>query len=150
MRVQPEKIADSAVGLLETAAEKLREAAEAGLEVIVWFVGLANAEQHIARVRDRVAAGGHDIPEELIRQRWNGSRRNVIALMPFLTQLRVFDNSEEGDPAAGTIPAPRELLRWSHGTIVRPDAESMAKTPEWAKPIIARALKLQRAAKRRQ
>jgi hypothetical protein len=83
----------------------------------------------------------------MIHQRWIGSRRNVIALMPFLSDLRVFDNSEEGDPAGGTIPPPRELLRWSHGAIVRPDAAALATTPEWAKPIVARALKLQRAAK---
>lgn len=130
-----------------TIPRLLREAAESGLQVIVWFVGLSTPEQHIARVRSRVASGGHDIPEEMIRQRWIGSRRNVIALMPYLTELRVFDNSEEGDRIAGTIPPPRELLRWRRGAIIRPDAEALAMTPEWAKPIVSQALKLQRAAK---
>ena len=125
----------------------LREAAEAGLKVVIWFVGLSTPEQHIARVRARVASGGHDIPEEMIRQRWDSSRRNIIALMPFLTELRVFDNSHEGNPLAGTIPPPRELLYWRDGAIVSPDVHTLAATPEWAKPIIARALKLQRAAK---
>lgn len=128
-----------------TIPRLLREAAEAGLQVIVWFVGLSTPEQHIARVRGRVASGGHDIPEEMIRQRWIGSRQNVIALMPFLTELRVFDNSRNGDPAGGTIPPPRELLRWSRGAIVSPDAETLATTPEWAKAIVTQALKLQRA-----
>jgi predicted ABC-type ATPase len=126
----------------------LREAAKAGLKVNVWFVGLATPEQHIARVRARVASGGHDIPEEMIRQRWDSSRRNVIALMPFLAHLWLFDNSDEGDSSAGTIPPPRELLYWSGGAIVRPDADALAATPEWAKPIVTRALKLQRGAKR--
>lgn len=130
-----------------TIPRLLREAAEAGFQVIVWFVGLSTPEQHIDRVRARVTSGGHDIPEEMIRQRWIGSRQNVIALMPFLTELRVFDNSENGDPAAGTIPSPRELLRWSHGAIVRPDAEALATTPDWAKAIVTQALKLQREAK---
>lgn len=130
-----------------TIPRLLRDAAEAGIEVVVWFAGLSTPEQHIARVRARVASGGHDIPEEMIRQRWDSSRRNVIALMPFLTELRVFDNSREIDPAAGTIPPPTELLQWTHGAIVRPDAEALAMTPEWAKPIVARALKLQHAEK---
>lgn len=125
----------------------LRQATEAELKVVVWFVGLSTPEQHIARVRARVASGGHDIPEEMIRQRWDSSRRNVIALMPFLHELRVFDNSHEGDSSAGTIPPPRELLYWSDGAIVSPDADALAATPEWAKPIVTRALKLQRAAK---
>jgi hypothetical protein len=65
----------------------------------------------------------------------------------FLTELRVFDNSEERDVSTGTIPPPRQLLLWRDGTIVSPDAEALAMTPDWAKPIIARALKLHRAAK---
>ena len=122
----------------------LRQAAETELKVVVWFVGLSTPELHIARVRARVASGGHDIPEEMIRQRWDSSRRNVIALMPFLTELRVFDNSQE---RAGTRPHPTELLRWRNGAIVSPDAAALAATPEWAKPIVARALQLQRVAK---
>jgi predicted ABC-type ATPase len=129
-----------------TIPRLLREAAEAGLQVVIWFVGLSTPEQHIARVRARVAAGGHNIPEEMIRQRWDTSRRNVISLMPFLTELRVFDNSGERD-ASGTIPRQTELLRWRNGLIVSPDSDALATTPEWAKPIVARALQLQRAAK---
>ncbi|HEY4641798.1 MAG TPA: zeta toxin family protein [Thermoanaerobaculia bacterium] len=130
-----------------TIPRMLREAAEAGLRVVVWFVGLSTPEQHIARVRARVASGGHDIPEEIIRQRWDGSRRNIIELMPFLSELWVFDNSQEGDASGKTIPPPRELLYWRDGAIVSPDAEALAMTPDWAKPIIARALKLHRAAR---
>jgi len=130
-----------------TIPRLLREGAEAGIEIFVWFAGLTTPEQHIARVHARVAAGGHDIPEEMIRQRWNSSRRNLIKLMPLLTELRVFDNSREGDPSAGTIPPPEELLHWRRGAIVNPSAERLASTPEWAKAIVARALKLQREAR---
>src|SRR5262245_36716824 len=35
-----------------------------GLEVRVWFVGLSSPELHIARIRSRVAKGGHPIPDE--------------------------------------------------------------------------------------
>jgi predicted ABC-type ATPase len=128
-----------------TIPAMLVEAASAGIEVLIWFVGLSSPEQHIARVRSRVAAGGHDIPEELIRKRWDTSRRNIIALMPHLTELKVFDNSEEGDPAAETIQPPRLLLHWRRNRIVAPGTRALAITPEWAKPIAAAAMKLQRA-----
>jgi predicted ABC-type ATPase len=127
-----------------TISGLLAEAAVSGIEVIVWFIGLSSPEQHIARVRARVAAGGHDIPEEMIRKRWDSSRRNIIALMPYLTELRAFDNSEDENPAAGTIPTPRLLLHWRRNRIVAPGVAALRKTPEWAKAIIAGALKLQR------
>jgi predicted ABC-type ATPase len=127
----------------DTISGLLRKAALAGIDVMVWFAGLSSPEQHIERVRARVAAGGHDIPEAKIRERWNGSRRNLITLLPYLTELRVFDNSRERDPA-GTIPPPRLLLHWRCGAVIAPSVRSLRSTPDWARPIIAAALGLQR------
>lgn len=122
----------------------LGKAADAGFDVRIFFVGLSSVRQHLARVRARVAAGGHDIPEEKIRERWDASRRNIILLMPRLTELRVFDNSAERDPETGVIPPPRLLLHWKHGANVGPPASELQQTPEWAKPIVAAAFQLVR------
>jgi predicted ABC-type ATPase len=127
-----------------TIPRLLLEAATSGFRVVVWFVGLSSAELHIARVRARVAAGGHDIPEVKIRERWDGSRRNIIALMPYLTELQVFDNSQERDPDTGTIPTPKLLLHWRRGAVVSPSISELEATPDWAQPIVVRALQLQR------
>jgi len=121
-----------------TIPRLLKGASEAGIEVFVTFVGLASPEHHLARVRARVAAGGHDIPEDKIRERWEGSRRNIIELMPHLTELRVFDNTAERDPATGAIPAPLEILHVRHGKI----EYAMSDPPAWAKPIVDRARQL--------
>ena len=56
----------------------LEEAIAAGIEVRVWYVGLASVDLHIARVRARVARGGHDIPEGKIRERFARSILNLI------------------------------------------------------------------------
>jgi predicted ABC-type ATPase len=56
----------------------LERAMEAGTEVRIWYVGLTNAELHIARVHARVKRGGHDIPEERIRERYTRSVFNLI------------------------------------------------------------------------
>ena len=125
-----------------TIPRLLQEAANSGFEVVVWFVGLSSPEQHIARVRARVAAGGHDIPEGKIRERWDGSRRNIIALMPYLAELRVFDNSRSRNPKTGAIPEPTLVLHWRGGAVV--SLLDLQAVPEWAKPIVARALELQR------
>jgi predicted ABC-type ATPase len=127
-----------------TIPRLLAVAANANFDVRVWFLGLSTPEQHIARVQRRVARGGHDIPVEKIRERWDASRRNLLSLMPLLTELKVFDNSEESDAITGEVPPPRLLLHWQEGMVVAPSLEALEATPEWAKPIVARALQLQR------
>lgn len=119
----------------------LMRAAALGIEVRVLYVGLPSAEAHIERVRQRVRAGGHDIPEADIRRRYRHSRLNLVRLLPALTELRVYDNSAEADPAAGHAPRPLLVLHVKKGRIVAPD--DLSSTPEWAKPIVAAALKLE-------
>ncbi len=62
-----------------------------------------------------------------------------MRLLPRLTELRVFDNSEEGDPNAGKAPQPRLVLHMKACGVVAPDRASIAATPDWAKPILAAA-----------
>jgi predicted ABC-type ATPase len=124
-----------------TIPRLLSEAAAQGIELHVWYAGLASPELHIERVRERVRRGGHDIPEEDIRRRYRHSRLNLIQLLPLLTALRMYDNSAEADPAAGKVPTPVLVLHLERGKIVGP--KDLSPTPEWAKPIVAAALKLQ-------
>jgi len=123
-----------------TITALLDTALAAGIEVRIWYVGLATAELHIARVRARVAKGGHDIPEARIRERFDGSRLNLIRLMPRLNELRVYDNSPEADPDAGAAPEPELLLHMSRGKMV--SSCDLAATPQWAKPVLWAAIKL--------
>jgi predicted ABC-type ATPase len=123
-----------------TMTHLLAEAASKGFEVRVLYVGLASPEEHVARVAHRVGQGGHDIPETAIRRRWRHSRQNLIRLLPALTELRVYDNSRDADPAAGHAPDPKLVLHTVRGDIVGP--ADLSATPHWAKPIVAAALKL--------
>jgi predicted ABC-type ATPase len=125
-----------------TITDLLARALSEKIDVRIWYEGLATPELHIARVRSRVAAGGHDIPEARIRERFDQSRLNLVSLMPKLTELRVYDNSEEGDPRKGIAPQPRLLLHMSLGKIV--DSCDLITTPGWAKPILALAMKISR------
>lgn len=123
-----------------TMTRMLADAAAAGFEVRVFYVGLDSPELHLQRVRERVDAGGHDIPEAAIRRRWRHSRMNLIRLLPVLTELRVYDNSAAGDPKLGKAPRPALVLHLDHGEVVGPP--DLRATPRWARPIVAAALKL--------
>lgn len=109
-------------------------------DVLIWFCGLASPELHIARVKARVAAGGHDIPESKIRECYPAALANLIALMPCLEQLQVYDNSAEA-PKGRAIPDPVRVLEMRAGKLLWPaDAISLRRTPEWAKPLVEAAL----------
>lgn len=122
-----------------TVPAKIADAARTH-DVLMWFCGLSSPEQHISRVEARVAAGGHDIPEAKIRERYVSSLENLIALMPAVALLQVYDNSV--DVASGeAIPDPFFVAEMVDGRLVRPtDVVSLRRTPDWAKPILEAAL----------
>jgi len=123
-----------------TIPRMLAQAAAQGIEIYIWYVGLSSPELHIERVRARVSRGGHDIAAEHIHRRFQHSRLNLIELMPHLTALRVYDNSADADPATSKAPKPKLVLHMVRGKIRNP--RDLKHTPEWAKPIVATALKL--------
>jgi len=125
-----------------TMANLLERALAAAIEVRIWYMALRSADLHIARVRARVAKGGHDIPEPAIRERYDHSRLNLIRLLPKLTELRVHDNSAEANPDVGAAPEPKLLLHMASGEIV--SSCDLAATPQWAKPILVAAMKSSR------
>ncbi|HEY5088811.1 MAG TPA: zeta toxin family protein [Polyangia bacterium] len=120
------------VGLLEKALQD-------GLEVRIWYAGLSSPELHVARVKARVVKGGHPIPDADVYRRYEASRLNLVRLLPALTELRVFDNSRQADPGTGASPAPTLLLHMKQGRII--NLGDLHRIPQWAKPIVAVALK---------
>lgn len=126
-----------------TIAAKIHEAARTH-DVLIWFCGLDSPDRHVQRVRARVSRGGHDIPEPTIRARYPRALRNLIDLMPHLAHLQVYDNSTEagsGDP----VPDPLLVLESEGGRVVWPPAAdhgTLARTPEWARPLVEAALSL--------
>lgn len=122
-----------------TITALLREALSSGSAVRIWYVGLASPELHLARIRARVAQGGHDIPDGKVRERFDRSRLNLISLLPIATEVRVYDNSVDGDPATGAAPAPALILHTRRGAVV--SVCDLADVPKWAKPLVAAAMK---------
>ncbi len=119
-----------------TITRLLERALDRGMEVRMLYVGLASPELNIARVRARVAGGGHDIDESKIRERYNRSRENLLRLLPRLTELALYDNTEQ--VSEGQLPSPILLVVTIEGEAVFiPDLSSV---PDWAKPIVELAL----------
>ena len=125
----------------KTVTAKIIEATKTH-DVLVWFCGLSSPELHIARVKARVTAGGHPIPEEKIRERYPLAQLNLIKLMPHVAYIKVYDNSAEAD-ADGTVPDPLLVLEMEDGKVTSPapdDLEALRRAPEWTRAILEGAL----------
>lgn len=72
----------------------LKSCKKNGYTTSLLYLWLSNSELAIKRVRLRVASGGHDIPENVIRRRYVRSILNLIHLyLPIVTNCFIFDNS---------------------------------------------------------
>jgi predicted ABC-type ATPase len=75
-------------------APLLRDMKAAGYYVRLDFLWIPELDVTRVRVRDRVAKGGHDIPEEVQRRRFHLGVRNLVTLYrPLLNWWRLYDNT---------------------------------------------------------
>jgi len=71
------------------------KAKDAGYRVTILYFWLNSPDLAVQRVRARVEAGGHDIPEETIRRRYaNGLRYFFFDYAPIADEWILADNSE--------------------------------------------------------
>ena len=57
--------------------QRIQEWKNLGYAVKLWFIKLSSPELAISRVAERVAQGGHNIPEETIRRRYAAGLANL-------------------------------------------------------------------------
>lgn len=76
--------------------EFLRSAQEIGFRTYLYFVATENVEINISRVRARVALGGHRVPEDKIRARYERSLGLLLDAIKWTNRAYLFDNSQHG------------------------------------------------------
>lgn len=98
----------------------LNRAKEAGFRIVVFHLHVNSADLAVARVVERVQEGGHPVPEEKVRARYE---RNQVLIR---TAVSIADHGAVYD-ASALNEAPRLLMRTTGGR-----AEYVAdKTPDW-------------------
>jgi predicted ABC-type ATPase len=77
-----------------TLAPWLRDLRASGYQIHLLFLWLPSAEFALARVADRVRAGGHDVPAETVRRRYGAGLGNFFSLYePLASAWRLYDSS---------------------------------------------------------
>lgn len=100
---------------------ELIEAARArGYLVIVMHVGVDSPELSVGRVRARTDEGGHGVPEDKIRARYQRGQPLIRSAVLQADRGMVFDNSRLNT-------APEQMLVFASGRLIR----AAPQLPEW-------------------
>jgi predicted ABC-type ATPase len=72
----------------------LRRLKHSGYEVHFFFLWVPTVSLALTRVKDRVLGGGHDVPETVVRRRFERSIRNfLLRYRPLSDSWMLFDNA---------------------------------------------------------
>ncbi len=107
----------------------LRKAVDAGHDVILIYIGVANAELAARRVDQRIAMGGHDVPRDRIGPRFERSLENLRAALDFVPRVELYDNSSTEDPY-------RLVATFDGGS---PSSRMPGVIPHWARRLMRSA-----------
>ncbi len=108
----------------KTAINWLREAREGGYILKAYFLWVRDPEIVIARVRQRVVEGGHDIQEDVSRRRFFKTIQNFFALYrPLLHTWKLIENN---------LQRPRLLALEKYGRLVVRDTARLAQIQQEA------------------
>lgn len=73
----------------------LQRAKEAGYFIRVIYVLTSNPDINVSRVKARVASGGHDVPENKIRSRYEKALKLIPEVIKVSDIFHIYDNTQE-------------------------------------------------------
>ncbi len=100
------------------------EAKTRGWQVNLIYVGVDDVQTCIERVAQRVATGGHNVPQEDIRRRYTRSLANLLVALQQADSTSIFDNS--------TLFGYQKLLTLENEAVT----EQASSLPEWIRTLL--------------
>ena len=77
-----------------TYVRRIQKMKDSGYRIVIFYLKIPSPELSVARVKERVKEGGHNVPEEDILRRFEKSWANFCELYrPLADKWIVFDNS---------------------------------------------------------
>ena len=101
-------------------------ARQAGYRIVLHYISMNSADQTLIRIRNRVALGGHDVPEADVRRRFARSHASLPLAILRADEVLLYGNT---DPA---VPH-REAAMLREG-----EWWSAERLPAWAAAAVAR------------
>lgn len=104
----------------------LAQAAQSGFDVALIYIGIESSDLSRERVRARVEAGGHDVPEEKLEARYGRSLDNLERSIARLPRVILYDNSSFASPY-------RFVAEFGKGECLR---RAEGRVPHWASRFV--------------
>lgn len=70
----------------------IKEAKERGYYIRLYYIGISSAEESIKRIENRVAKGGHNIPSDDVKRRFQSRFSSLTKVLPYCDEVVLFDN----------------------------------------------------------
>lgn len=99
----------------------IQKARELDYFIRLYYVGISSSAESISRIANRVSKGGHDIPPEDVKRRYEKRFDDLIKILPYCNEVIFFDN-ENGFA---------EKAEYKNGTLITKGGN----IPEWIKEL---------------
>lgn len=67
-------------------------ARQRGYFIRLYYIGVNTAEESIKRIQNRVAKGGHSIPQQDVLRRYRKRFDDLAAVLPYCSEVKLYDN----------------------------------------------------------
>ena len=73
--------------------ELLKNLRSTGYRLYLYYLWTPSCELLLSRIRQRIATGGHAVPDQDVRRRYDRSLKNLKTYTAIMDKIRIFDNS---------------------------------------------------------
>ena len=70
----------------------VKRAVDSGYYVRLYYVGLNTSEESMARIKNRVKKGGHNIPDSDVKRRFDKRFEDLCSILPYCNEATFYDN----------------------------------------------------------
>lgn len=70
----------------------IQRARQAGYQIRLYYIGLNSAEESIKRIQNRVAKGGHNIPQDVVERRFSSRFEDISRILFYCNEAIFYDN----------------------------------------------------------
>lgn len=107
----------------------MEAARRVGYRIVLHYVSVGSPDQALDRIRNRVALGGHDVPEADARRRFVRSHANLPVAMAWADLILLYDNTDPDRPHR-EVAILGDRTRWITGAVPGWAAKALV----WAEP----------------
>lgn len=108
----------------------IHDANKHGFDVVLFHVNVRSPDLSVKRVESRVKSGGHDVPEEKIRARYERNQQLIREAATLSKQAYIYDNSQ-------LKQAPTLAIKMQDGVVTY----TSGQIPTWARELYKEDLK---------